>query len=244
MLASLFRPRSFIHSLYTVNALDLGNISSVCHLELSKQTKNNEPGKFEKLRKVKNSYSWTLGCDCWVYVCFQGQHWTLIYVSTCSASECDFADGSCGWYELTLGDGFDWVRGSSAEVPPEYYGNPPPLDHTTNSTQGKETTSMQLPASINRWHKNRNAMNWYNDFPVSKVRNWQIILLSADQIKVLWEERKSLFLCFWKISTSWRNAFSAIWIIERKSTYAVPILHINTTSFTEIHNTMLTLTHH
>ncbi|XP_027129851.1 MAM and LDL-receptor class A domain-containing protein 1 isoform X2 [Larimichthys crocea] len=51
-------------------------------------------------------------------------------------SECDFADGSCGWYELTLGDGFDWVRGSSAEVPPEYYGNPPPLDHTTNSTQG------------------------------------------------------------------------------------------------------------
>ncbi|KAG8009527.1 MAM and LDL-receptor class A domain-containing protein 1, partial [Nibea albiflora] len=51
-------------------------------------------------------------------------------------SQCDFADGSCGWYELTLGDGFDWVRGSSAEVPPEYYGNPPPLDHSTNSTQG------------------------------------------------------------------------------------------------------------
>lgn len=51
-------------------------------------------------------------------------------------SECDFEGGSCGWYELTLGDGFDWVRGSSEEVPPHYYGHPPPLDHTTNSTEG------------------------------------------------------------------------------------------------------------
>ncbi|CAL1597133.1 unnamed protein product [Knipowitschia caucasica] len=52
-------------------------------------------------------------------------------------SRCDFEDGSCGWYELTLGDGFDWVRGSSPQVPPDYYGCPPPLDHTTNSTTGQ-----------------------------------------------------------------------------------------------------------
>ncbi|XP_014185803.1 MAM and LDL-receptor class A domain-containing protein 1 [Haplochromis burtoni] len=51
-------------------------------------------------------------------------------------SECDFKSDSCGWYELTLGDGFDWVRGSSMEVPPDYYGRPPPLDHSTNSTEG------------------------------------------------------------------------------------------------------------
>ncbi|XP_061660532.1 MAM and LDL-receptor class A domain-containing protein 1 [Syngnathoides biaculeatus] len=51
-------------------------------------------------------------------------------------SECDFEGGSCGWYELTLGDGFDWVRGSSADVPPEYYDRPPPLDHTSNGTEG------------------------------------------------------------------------------------------------------------
>ncbi|XP_061122045.1 MAM and LDL-receptor class A domain-containing protein 1 isoform X2 [Syngnathus typhle] len=51
-------------------------------------------------------------------------------------SECDFEGGSCGWYELTLGDGFDWVRGSSADVPPEYYGRPPPPDHSSNSTEG------------------------------------------------------------------------------------------------------------
>ncbi|XP_031706231.1 MAM and LDL-receptor class A domain-containing protein 1 isoform X1 [Anarrhichthys ocellatus] len=49
-------------------------------------------------------------------------------------SECDFEEGSCGWYELTLGDGFDWVRGSSVEVPSDYH--PPPLDHSTNSTEG------------------------------------------------------------------------------------------------------------
>ncbi|XP_068160688.1 MAM and LDL-receptor class A domain-containing protein 1 [Antennarius striatus] len=53
-----------------------------------------------------------------------------------TASGCDFESGSCGWYELTPGDGFDWVRGSSVEVPPHYYGHPPPLDHTTNSTEG------------------------------------------------------------------------------------------------------------
>lgn len=60
-------------------------------------------------------------------------------ISLSSASECDFEGGSCGWYELTHGDGFDWVRGSSDEVPPHFYGHPPPLDHTTNSTKGKET---------------------------------------------------------------------------------------------------------
>ncbi|KAM4605935.1 MAM and LDL-receptor class A domain-containing protein 1 [Polymixia lowei] len=51
-------------------------------------------------------------------------------------SRCDFEGGSCGWYEFTLGDGFDWVRGSSAEVPPDYQGHPPPLDHSANSTEG------------------------------------------------------------------------------------------------------------
>ncbi|XP_040023689.2 MAM and LDL-receptor class A domain-containing protein 1 [Gasterosteus aculeatus] len=49
-------------------------------------------------------------------------------------SRCDFEGGSCGWYELTLGDGFDWVRGGSVEVPPDSH--PPPLDHSTNSTEG------------------------------------------------------------------------------------------------------------
>uniref|UniRef100_A0A8C4F4A5 MAM domain-containing protein n=1 Tax=Dicentrarchus labrax TaxID=13489 RepID=A0A8C4F4A5_DICLA len=73
-----------------------------------------------------------------------GQEWIstlsfvkkMSYLSTHSASECNFEGGSCGWYELTLGDGFDWVRGSSVEVPPHYYGHPPPLDHSTNSTEG------------------------------------------------------------------------------------------------------------
>ncbi|XP_029005062.1 MAM and LDL-receptor class A domain-containing protein 1 isoform X2 [Betta splendens] len=49
---------------------------------------------------------------------------------------CDFEAGSCGWYELTFGDGFDWVRGSPLEVPPDYRGQNPPLDHSTNSTDG------------------------------------------------------------------------------------------------------------
>ncbi|XP_028288906.1 MAM and LDL-receptor class A domain-containing protein 1 isoform X2 [Parambassis ranga] len=63
-------------------------------------------------------------------------------------SECDFEGGSCGWYELTLGDGFDWVRGSSVEVPPDYYGHPPPLDHSTNSTEGHFMFIMKNSSSL------------------------------------------------------------------------------------------------
>ncbi|XP_038153930.1 MAM and LDL-receptor class A domain-containing protein 1 isoform X2 [Cyprinodon tularosa] len=51
-------------------------------------------------------------------------------------SECNFENGLCGWYELTPGDGFDWIRGSSDNVPPDYYDHPPLLDHTTNDTNG------------------------------------------------------------------------------------------------------------
>ncbi|KAJ0022846.1 hypothetical protein NQD34_014980 [Periophthalmus magnuspinnatus] len=63
-------------------------------------------------------------------------------------SRCDFEGGSCGWYELTPGDGFDWVWGSSPQVPPEYYGHPPPLDHTTNSTTGHFMFILKNSSSI------------------------------------------------------------------------------------------------
>uniref|UniRef100_A0A3Q3ANM4 MAM and LDL receptor class A domain containing 1 n=1 Tax=Kryptolebias marmoratus TaxID=37003 RepID=A0A3Q3ANM4_KRYMA len=52
-----------------------------------------------------------------------------------SCSECSFESSSCGWYELTLGDGFDWIRGSSVEIPPDYYNHPALPDHSTNSTE-------------------------------------------------------------------------------------------------------------
>ena len=71
---------------------------------------------------------------------------------THSASECDFESGSCGWHEHTLGDGFDWVLGSSMEVPPDCNDRQPPLDHSTNSTEGKETitphTQKNLPYAV------------------------------------------------------------------------------------------------
>lgn len=54
----------------------------------------------------------------------------------CPASKCDFENGSCGWRDLAPGDGFDWVRGRPAEVPAHYFGNPPPWDHSTNSSEG------------------------------------------------------------------------------------------------------------
>uniref|UniRef100_A0A3Q3M1K5 MAM and LDL receptor class A domain containing 1 n=1 Tax=Labrus bergylta TaxID=56723 RepID=A0A3Q3M1K5_9LABR len=63
-------------------------------------------------------------------------------------SKCDFEGGSCGWYELTPGDGFDWVRGSSAEVPPDYYSRPPPLDHSDNSTEGHFMFIMKNSSSL------------------------------------------------------------------------------------------------
>ncbi|XP_010901050.2 MAM and LDL-receptor class A domain-containing protein 1 isoform X1 [Esox lucius] len=53
-------------------------------------------------------------------------------------SFCDFEGDSCGWreYEFSQGDGFDWVRGSAGNVPPDYQSQVPPLDHSTNSSQG------------------------------------------------------------------------------------------------------------
>ncbi|XP_068438273.1 MAM and LDL-receptor class A domain-containing protein 1 [Clinocottus analis] len=73
-------------------------------------------------------------------------------------SECDFESGNCGWYELTLGDGFDWVRGCSEEIPPGYCA--PPLDHSTNSTEGHymyilKNSSSLYPSAILRgpWFK-------------------------------------------------------------------------------------------
>ncbi|XP_075308407.1 MAM and LDL-receptor class A domain-containing protein 1 [Odontesthes bonariensis] len=55
--------------------------------------------------------------------------------ASCS-TECDFESDSCGWYEFPHGDGFDWVRGSSAEIPPDYFDHPALPDHSTNSTEG------------------------------------------------------------------------------------------------------------
>ena len=56
--------------------------------------------------------------------------------SSHSATECDFESDSCGWYEFTHGDGFDWVRGSSADITPDYFDHPALPDHSTNSTKG------------------------------------------------------------------------------------------------------------
>ncbi|XP_033935995.2 LOW QUALITY PROTEIN: MAM and LDL-receptor class A domain-containing protein 1, partial [Pseudochaenichthys georgianus] len=74
-------------------------------------------------------------------------------------SDCDFEGGSCGWYELTLGDGFDWVRGSSEEVPPDFL-QTTILDHSTNSTEGHfmfilKNSSSLYPAAVLRgpWFK-------------------------------------------------------------------------------------------
>ncbi|XP_076017204.1 MAM and LDL-receptor class A domain-containing protein 1 [Genypterus blacodes] len=63
-------------------------------------------------------------------------------------SECDFEAGSCGWYELSPGDGFDWVRGSPLEVPPDYLGQPAPLDHTINSTDGHYVFTLKNSSSL------------------------------------------------------------------------------------------------
>ncbi|CAL8292300.1 unnamed protein product [Lota lota] len=51
-------------------------------------------------------------------------------------AHCDFEADGCGWYEVTPGDGFDWVRGSTEDVPPDYQGHPELLDHSTNTTDG------------------------------------------------------------------------------------------------------------
>ncbi|KAM3593244.1 uncharacterized protein V6R79_008413 [Siganus canaliculatus] len=64
------------------------------------------------------------------------------------SSECNFEGGSCGWHEVTPSDGFDWVRGKSDEVPPHFYDTPPPLDHSTNSTEGHFMFVLKTSSSL------------------------------------------------------------------------------------------------
>ncbi|XP_011487300.1 MAM and LDL-receptor class A domain-containing protein 1 [Oryzias latipes] len=63
-------------------------------------------------------------------------------------SRCDFETGPCGWYEVTLGDGFDWVRGFSADVPADYYSHPLLADHTTNTTEGHFMVILKNSSSL------------------------------------------------------------------------------------------------
>ncbi|XP_072010896.1 MAM and LDL-receptor class A domain-containing protein 1 [Engystomops pustulosus] len=51
-------------------------------------------------------------------------------------AKCDFESDDCGWRESRHFDFFDWVRQSRSSLAPEYLSQAPPLDHTTNSTQG------------------------------------------------------------------------------------------------------------
>ncbi|CAL8399617.1 unnamed protein product [Arctogadus glacialis] len=61
---------------------------------------------------------------------------------------CDFGTDGCGWYEVSPGDGFDWVRGQTEDVPPDYQGHPELLDHSTNTTEGHFLFVVQNSSSL------------------------------------------------------------------------------------------------
>ncbi|XP_056375212.1 MAM and LDL-receptor class A domain-containing protein 1 isoform X3 [Hyla sarda] len=51
-------------------------------------------------------------------------------------AKCDFESDDCGWHEVRYFDFFDWVRHSRSSLPETFLSQAPPLDHTTNSTEG------------------------------------------------------------------------------------------------------------
>ncbi|KAM8967148.1 MAM and LDL-receptor class A domain-containing protein 1 [Pelodytes ibericus] len=55
--------------------------------------------------------------------------------SLCS-SKCDFENDTCGWYERFHDESFDWIRGSSSTLKPDYQNQAPPQDHTANKPEG------------------------------------------------------------------------------------------------------------
>ncbi|XP_014036210.2 MAM and LDL-receptor class A domain-containing protein 1 isoform X1 [Salmo salar] len=67
-------------------------------------------------------------------------------------SFCDFESDSCGWHEygFAQGDGFDWVRGSAMTIPLDHQGQIPPLDHSTNSSQGHFMFVLKNSSSISQ----------------------------------------------------------------------------------------------
>ena len=82
--------------------------------------------------------------------------------------------------------------------------------------------------------------------PGCSVRNnGQKIILSSDQIKGFFLERiKSDFCVFLKDKHFVEKCLLSQLNNRKESTHAVPILHINSTSFSETHNIVLTVKHH
>ncbi|XP_052012808.1 MAM and LDL-receptor class A domain-containing protein 1 [Apodemus sylvaticus] len=51
-------------------------------------------------------------------------------------ADCDFEANSCGWFEASGGDHFDWVWSSQSDLSPDLEEQAPPRDHTHGTAQG------------------------------------------------------------------------------------------------------------
>lgn len=64
-------------------------------------------------------------------------------------ADCDFEANSCGWFEASGGDHFDWVWSSQSDLPAELEQQAPTRDHTHGTAQGK--TLVMLYTTIDCW---------------------------------------------------------------------------------------------
>lgn len=53
-----------------------------------------------------------------------------------SVADCDFEANSCGWFEASGGDDFDWTWSSQSELSADFEQQAPAGDHTHGTAQG------------------------------------------------------------------------------------------------------------
>ncbi|MEJ1284392.1 hypothetical protein NN561_015377 [Cricetulus griseus] len=60
-----------------------------------------------------------------------------LYVFPQTVADCDFEANSCGWFEASDGDHFDWVWSSQSSLSADFEQQAPPGDHTHGTARGR-----------------------------------------------------------------------------------------------------------
>uniref|UniRef100_A0A8C6QSZ3 MAM and LDL receptor class A domain containing 1 n=2 Tax=Nannospalax galili TaxID=1026970 RepID=A0A8C6QSZ3_NANGA len=65
-------------------------------------------------------------------------------------ADCDFEVNSCGWFEASGGDHFDWVWSSRSDLPADFEQQAPPGDHTHGTAQGHFMFILKKSSSLSQ----------------------------------------------------------------------------------------------
>lgn len=94
-----------------------------------------------------------------------------------SVTNCDFEENSCGWFEASKGDLFDWEWGSRSDLPAGSEQQAPPGDHTHSTTQGRKLYVLPWGPwlGLRRQRSQQTAGQcWNGSFMTEIMGNWYV----------------------------------------------------------------------